>query len=396
MRVDEGGVVPLSTVLRRVRRVVPVEPGKAYRAVSVTKDGQGLGAKEPFVGGVTRYTTLLTVHAGDVVLRTITAFESPAGVAQARHHGAHVSPSVFVTYEVDEQAVLPAWLGLFFQTPAFWQQMQAKATGTVLRRKTVSSEVFLSVLIPLPELDVQRRIVDLMAAADVLGAALEREAVGVSTLYQQHLATVLTSSQQSTLLSTCMSLDSRREKTDAHAEYKSAGVLRSGLGMIDRGAAQGSATAYATVIRLRADQLIMRKLTAWEGPITVVPADFAGFVVSPEFPTFNLDRSRLLPDFMRHVCRWPGLWIEMKQRIAGSVQRRQRLSPEQLLSIALRLPLVAEQQAILPVLDSLYEVCTRLQGEAVALQSVRASLLPALLSGHLQVPESYDQLVGAL
>ncbi len=108
-------------------------------------------------------------------------------------------------------------------------------------------------------------------------------------------------------------------------------------GVIDKGELDGGNTEYAAMNVLRADQVVMRKLTAWEGPIAVVPAEFDGFVVSNEFPTFTLG-PELMPDWMRHVCGSPRLWAEMKNRVSGTVQRRKRLNPEQLLQIELPIP----------------------------------------------------------
>lgn len=170
---SEWAVVPLGDVLNRVRRKVNVRNGASYPAVSVTMYGRGLGEKEPFVGGVTGYETLFEVRTGDVVLRTITAFESPVGVALQRHDGTHVS-QVFLTYEVLPSAV-PAYLSLTFQSPQFWDAMQNRATGTVLRRKTISHAAFCGIPITLPSLAEQRRVVAVIAAVDAQIEAMEAE-----------------------------------------------------------------------------------------------------------------------------------------------------------------------------------------------------------------------------
>lgn len=166
--------ITLGDQLTRVRRKVAVEDGVAYPAVSVQMYGRGLGAKEPFVGGVSKYTTLNTVRENDVVLRTITAFEAPAGVARTEHDGTHVS-GVFITYEVGQFA-LPEFLGLYFQTPAFWDEMQNRASGTVLRRKTISDASFCAIPFALPPLRTQERIVEVIGSVDSQIIALDREA----------------------------------------------------------------------------------------------------------------------------------------------------------------------------------------------------------------------------
>src|SRR5690606_22098522 len=116
-----------------------------------------------------------------------------------------------------------------------------------------------------------------------------------------------------------------------------AGVLNSGKGLVDKDEFDGADTEYTAMNVLRENQVVMRKLTAWEGPITVVPAEFDGFVARNEFPTFTL-ASDVAPGWMKHVCRTPRLWAEMQNRVVGTVQRRKRLNPDQLLSVALPVP----------------------------------------------------------
>ena len=49
----------------------------------------------------------------------------------------------------------------------------------------------------------------------------------------------------------------------------------------------------------------MRKLTAWEGPITIVDEEYDGYFVSPEFPTFTLNQHFIEPSYMRLICQTP-------------------------------------------------------------------------------------------
>jgi type I restriction enzyme S subunit len=166
-----------------------------------------------------------------------------------------------------------------------------------------------------------------------------------------------------------MRLDVQRTPMMPSTTYRLAGVLNAGQGLVAKGEFSGADTEYAAMNVLRADQLVMRRLTAWEGPITVVPAAFDGFVVSNEFPTFTLSPD-LVPDWVRHICRWPQLWAEMKNRVSGTVQRRKRLNSDQLLQIRLPIPPRELQAAIVSILDAVDAEITALANEAEALHAV--------------------------
>ncbi|MET7761704.1 restriction endonuclease subunit S [Streptomyces sp. NPDC005393] len=176
-----------------------------------------------------------------------------------------------------------------------------------------------------------------------------------------------------------MRLEIQRTPMKPATTYRLAGVLNAGQGIVAKGELDGGETEYAAMNVLRVDQVVMRKLTAWEGPITVVPAEFDGFVVSNEFPTFTLG-PELMPDWMRHVCRSPRLWAEMKNRVSGTVQRRKRLNPEQLLQIQLPIPPREVQARIVEMLDAVDDQIAALDEEAEALDSVSMAVAEDLLS----------------
>jgi type I restriction enzyme, S subunit len=137
-----------------------------------------------------------------------------------------------------------------------------------------------------------------------------------------------------------------RVPVENSAVYPVAGVKIAGGGLFWRDMLSGSATKYDTLYRLREGQLVYRKLTAWEGPITVVPPDFDGAYVSSEFPTFTLDRSELLPEFMTLICQLPSLHDDMKALSSGTAERRNRLAPADLLEVEIDLPPIVEQRRI--------------------------------------------------
>lgn len=177
-----------------------------------------------------------------------------------------------------------------------------------------------------------------------------------------------------------MHLDIQRTPMMPATAYRLAGVLNAGQGLVAKGEIDGGDTEYAAMNVLRADQVVMRKLTAWEGPITVVTAEFDGFVASNEFPTFTLG-PELVPDWMRHVCRSPQLWAEMKNRVSGTVQRRKRLNPEQLLQIQFPIPPLEVQARIVEVIDAVDAQIDALSEESAAVDRVSMAVAEGLLPG---------------
>ena len=169
-------------------------------------------------------------------------------------------------------------------------------------------------------------------------------------------------------------LDIDRVVVESQRSYPVAGVFNAGNGLFPRERMDGSATNYPALYRLHTDQLVMRKLTAWEGPITTVDEEYDGYFVSPEFPTFTLDRRFLEPSYMRLVCQTPELWEAMKNTSTGTVQRRKRVSPSALLSIELNLPPLQEQRRIADLISAVDDAIRRYRGVSATAWNVACAI----------------------
>jgi restriction endonuclease S subunit len=163
---EDWARVRLADVAEESRERVMLVTGIEYRAVGVLRDGKGLLDRPPFIGGKTNYKKLTPIHEGQLILRSITAWEAPSTVAKFQHEGAHVS-GVFPVFNLKRELILPGYMNLICQSAAFWNAMRIRCTGSVLRRKTLSVRAFLDIPIDLPPLEEQRRIVDLVQILDI-------------------------------------------------------------------------------------------------------------------------------------------------------------------------------------------------------------------------------------
>ncbi len=243
----------------------------------------------------------------------------------------------------------------------------------------------------LPPLDEQRRIADLIYRLEYTITSSKQASPWA--LYTALLAEWM--KRPGEPLGRALTPANSVAKVSSTDSYRIIGVLRSGRGFIDRGDMSGSAITYDRLFEISADQLVYRKLTAWEGPISVTTPAEAGGWVSNEFPVFNIDPDRIRPALLRHVCRWPGLWHRIGNRLVGSVQRRKRLNPAELMQIEVPMPALQVQDDALSRLDATFELHNRADREIERLETLRFNVLKALLSGEHEIPESYDELMEA-
>lgn len=154
-------------------------------------------------------------------------------------------------------------------------------------------------------------------------------------------------------LRTLVKLDLDKVPVAPGVSYPMAGVLSFGRGLFVREDVDGGTTSYRTYYRLAPDHIVMSQLFGWEGALAVCDAHFAGRFVSPMFPTFRADPSRLDPGFVRWWLKRPAVWQSLGNKASGMGDRRRSLNPEALLSELIPLPPLAEQRRIVARLDTL-------------------------------------------
>ncbi len=177
-----------------------------------------------------------------------------------------------------------------------------------------------------------------------------------------------------------LTLDLDQVQVDALQEYSIAGVYGFGRGVFRRGPIVGADTSYQKLNRLHAGELVLSRLKAFEGAVAVVPAATDGWFLSPEFPTFRCAKDELEAQYLAYVCRWPEFWYMLASTSKGIGARRERVHPEALLGLELRLPPIDEQLRVAALLDwmsrSAHAAADRLAGVG---DDTIVALLPGLI-----------------
>ena len=99
--------------------------------------------------------------------------------------------------------------------------------------------------------------------------------------------------------------------------------------------------------------LIYSRLFAFEGAYGLVTPEFDGCYVSNEYPTFDCDRNRLLPEYLRLYFKRPTVWQDVARLSTGMGDRRRRVQPDQFLTHCIPLPPLPEQRRIVAKVDEL-------------------------------------------
>lgn len=119
--------------------------------------------------------------------------------------------------------------------------------------------------------------------------------------------------------------------------YRTIGVKWWGEGAYERQTIDGSETAAKTLSIVRENDLIINKIWVRHGSTAVASKAVDGCAASGEFPTFELDRTQILPRWMHWLTKSREFWKQCDILSRGT-SGKNRIRPELFLTIRIPLP----------------------------------------------------------
>jgi type I restriction enzyme S subunit len=150
--------VSLGELLRIERRRVQVEPEKLYQEIGIYCFGRGIFHKAPRTGFEVGEKDLFLMKQGDFILQVTFAWEGAIAIVSAAEDGMYGSTR-YPTFRVDESRCVPQFLLNYFRTEQGRQQLVKICPGSAGRNRVLSIKRIPEVLVPLPPLAEQRRVV---------------------------------------------------------------------------------------------------------------------------------------------------------------------------------------------------------------------------------------------
>ena len=153
-------------------------------------------------------------------------------------------------------------------------------------------------------------------------------------------------------LSGVLSRVARAEMPIAGKNYRQIGVKLWGEGAYERESIDGAQTKYKQLFRSEEGDVIVNKIWARNGSIAVVSKQLAGCFGSGEFPMFSPNRKLLDPIWIHWLTKTPDFWSQCDEKSQGT-SGKNRIQPEQFLSVEIPLPPLAEQRRIVSRIEEL-------------------------------------------
>lgn len=384
--------VPLGQVATIDIDKVPVESGRRYSIAGVLNAGRGLFGRDAIDGSQTNYPTLHRLRSGQLVMRKLTAWEGPITCVSPEYDGFFVSAE-FPTFTLGPD-LLPSFMSLVCKRPEFWESMKDRSTGSVQRRKRVSSRELLAIPIDLPPIAEQCRIVDFLSAAEAAiegsRTATERANEAFRSMRDSRVAGLWSSAVRP--LGAVLDRMRRPLAISPDERYAQIGIRSHGNGIFHKPEAAGASLGNKAVFGIEPGDLVFNIVFAWEGAVAVASPSEAGRCGSHRFPTYRA-RPNVDVAYVQHVLLSPlGLRL-LGLASPGSAGRNRTLNQTSLMRSAIPVPGLDEQERLVRDLESIAAVTTAHVRNLRALERLRDALLADLLSGEHQIPTSYDRFL---
>lgn len=150
--------VSLGTLLNLERRPVEVLADNQYAEIGIYCFGRGIFHKTARSGLEVGNKDLYLIKENDFILQVTFAWEGAVALASAADDGMFGS-SRFPTFRVDESRCYAPYLLNYFKTPAGREQIVKISPGSAGRNRVLSLKRIHEVVVPLPTLAEQQRIV---------------------------------------------------------------------------------------------------------------------------------------------------------------------------------------------------------------------------------------------
>lgn len=310
-----------------------------------------------------------------------------------------VSP-MYTTMRVKSTVtLLPEFCELVLRSQTMLNTFQRRQQGSINRRRSLPWSVFAEIEVPLPPLDEQRRIADLVGALETAIEASERAGTRLAACQRTLVESMPGELVQLGVVLRTIQVGSspagieRIPRKGERAVLKVSAVGRDGFVPEQVKVVEPSVPLDPTTSVRDGDVLVVRA----NGVLSRIGA---ACLVSGDFPQLYLcDKTfRLISDSSRAEQPWLYFALlstraraQIEALATGSHMRN--ISQKALRQVEIPIPSSTVQRQLLATMTEVSSAMSACKRHAQALRLLRTNVLNALLSGKHEIPGSYDRLL---
>ncbi|MDY0282025.1 MAG: restriction endonuclease subunit S [Salinivirgaceae bacterium] len=174
-------MLPIGDLLKQVRRPVNVESDTHYREIGIRSHGKGIFHKPETTGKQIGEKRVFWVEPDCLVFNIVFAWEQAVAMTSEAEVGM-IASHRFPMYSSRNGKLLPEYVWRYFSTPRGKYDLNIASPGGAGRNKTLGQAEFKRLKIPVPPIEYQREVVEVLSTTDRAISGMEQLIAAKRTL----------------------------------------------------------------------------------------------------------------------------------------------------------------------------------------------------------------------
>ena len=351
-----------------------------YKEITIRLWGKGVLERGRISGAAVNGRRFIA-RKNQFIASRIDARNGAMGIVPESLDGALVTND-FPLFEVNQEHILPQYMGWLCRTPAF-VDLCARASEGTTNRVRLKEDEFLRLEIQIPDTKEQQRIViridtvqQQLQAADKLRSSIDRD---IASLLAVRFQETLTHAQWSPMGDVAPIV--RRDVTvDHQSNYAELGIRSFGKGTFHKPTLSGLELGDKRVYRIEPGDLLFSNVFAWEGAIAVTQPEDAGRVGSHRFISCVPHDGLTTAEYLRYYFLTDEGMTKIRDASPGGAGRNRTLGLSKLMDLNVPIPSMEVRKAFVKLLRLLNASRLIRSQELIENESVVPALVNRLMA----------------
>ena len=340
----------LSDLLTRSGEAAQPAADAEYKEITIRLWGKGVLERGRISGAAVNGRRFIA-RKNQFIASRIDARNGAMGIVPESLDGALVTND-FPLFEVNQEHILPQYMGWLCRTPAF-VDLCARASEGTTNRVRLKEDEFLRLEIQIPDTKEQQRIVmridtvqQQLQAADKLRSSIDRD---IASLLAVRFQETLTHAQWLPMGDVAPIV--RRDVTvDHQSSYAEVGIRSFGKGTFHKPTLSGLELGDKRVYRIEPGDLLFSNVFAWEGAIAVTQPEDAGRVGSHRFISCVPHDGLATAEYLRYYFLTDEGMTKIRDASPGGAGRNRTLGLSKLMDLDVPIPSIEVRKAFVNLL----------------------------------------------
>jgi type I restriction enzyme, S subunit len=321
-----------------------------YKEITIRLWGKGVLERGRIIGAAVNGRRFIA-RKNQFIASRIDARNGAMGIVPESLDGALVTND-FPLFEVNQEHILPQYMGWLCRTPAF-VDLCARASEGTTNRVRLKEDEFLRLEIQIPDTKEQQRIViridtvqQQLLAADKLRSSIDRD---IASLLAVRFQQTLTHAQWLPLGDVAPIV--RRDVTvDHQSNYAELGIRSFGKGTFHKPTLSGLELGDKRVYRIEPGDLLFSNVFAWEGAIAVAQPEDSGRIGSHRFISCVPHDGLTTAEYLRYYFLTDAGMTKIRDASPGGAGRNRTLGLSKLMDLDVPIPSIEVRKAFVNLL----------------------------------------------